>query len=298
MLLLSNERSSFRSDASVWSCISSSSHVLALRRSWSFWVAVCCSMLKCVGVFYSWSFWKEWCCSVLQGEFQQRVAFYRNVSQCVAVCCSALQLVTVYSPYSLLQCVAVCCSVLQCVAMRGSVLQGVAVCCSVTILCIVASQTEECRNGICERTSGKSWLKFLRCVAVWCSVMQCIAVCCRVLQSVAECCRVLQCVAERCGVLQWVQLVHLSLYCSPGNQRAAGKIWLRISQCVASVMQSVAVRCGAFQCVAVCCIVFTSSNFASVVASVEISEPRGVFDSSASNFFSFTLRAAYLGFKV
>jgi len=60
-------------------------------------VAVCCSVLQCVGAQKRAIVWREnmpsffgVCCSVLQ---------------CVAVCCSVLQ------------CVAVCCSVLKCVAV-------------------------------------------------------------------------------------------------------------------------------------------------------------------------------------
>ena len=74
-------------------------------------VAVCCSVLQCVG-------------GVLQS-----VAECCSVLQCLAVSCSVLQCLAVSC--SVLQRVAVCCSVLQCVAVRSCVLQCVALCCSV-----------------------------------------------------------------------------------------------------------------------------------------------------------------------
>jgi len=64
-------------------------------------VAVCCSVVHCVAVFWS---------------------FLQCMMQCVAVWCRALRV---------LQCVAVCCSGLQWVAVGCSGLQWVAVCCSV-----------------------------------------------------------------------------------------------------------------------------------------------------------------------
>jgi len=79
-------------------------------------VAVCCSVLQCVAVFRV-----AVCRSV-----SQCVAVCCSVLQCVAVCCSVLQCVTVCC--SVLQCVAVCCSALQCVAVCCSVLQCAAVC--------------------------------------------------------------------------------------------------------------------------------------------------------------------------
>ena len=89
------------------------------HRRW-FYVAVCCSVLKCVAV----------CCDVLQ---------------CVVICCSMLRCVVVgysgksvsldssllVSHRSVSQCVAVCCIMLQCVAVCCSGLNCVAACCSV-----------------------------------------------------------------------------------------------------------------------------------------------------------------------
>jgi len=118
--------------------------------------------------------------------------------------------------------------------VRCSVLQWVAVCCS---------------------GSGWKWV-VLQCVAVCCSVLQCVAVCCSELHwlwmrkgDIAVCCSVLQFVAVALDERGW--------YCS-------------VLQCVASVLQCVAVCCSelhwlwmreggigvcgiVLQCVTVCC---------------------------------------------
>ena len=88
-------------------------------------VAVCCSVLQCVGLFPN-CLLTNWglrvCCSVLQCKRPPSGFFRtRGLSLCVGcqrwadvltVCCGVLQCVAVC--YSVLQCVAVCCSVLQC----------------------------------------------------------------------------------------------------------------------------------------------------------------------------------------
>ena len=110
-------------------------------------VAVCCSALQCVAVWYSVLLGVAVCCKCCSiFLWSSQIASRRRAAllQCAEVCCIALQ------------CVAVCCSVFQCVAVCCSALQGVAVCCSV-----------------------------LQGVAVCCSVLQCVAVCCSALQGVA-----------------------------------------------------------------------------------------------------------------
>ena len=106
-------------------------------------VAVCCSMLRCVAVW----FWNP--------EYFQQVAY---VLQCVAVCCVGIANASTV----------VCCSVWQCVAVCVAVwLQCVLQCC--TVKCVV----EQVRCAVLHNVS-------YYCVVCY-SVLQCVAVCCVVI---------------------------------------------------------------------------------------------------------------------
>jgi len=107
-------------------------------------VAVCCSLLQCVGVgsCVMCVTWVVFCCGVLQCvavrcSASQCVAVRRSVLQCVAVC-SCVTCVTwalfCSGCCSVLQCVAVRCSLLVCDVcdIRLVLLRGVAVCSCVT----------------------------------------------------------------------------------------------------------------------------------------------------------------------
>ena len=91
-------------------------------------VAVCCSVLQCVALFF------YWFCSFFCQVRLQRVAVCCSVLQCVAVSGVVVLLVLfllLSGESSVLQRVAACCSVLQHGAVCCSVLQCAAVCCSV-----------------------------------------------------------------------------------------------------------------------------------------------------------------------
>jgi len=116
-------------------------------------VAVCCSALQCVAVYYSVSCFKS-DIPYSRPRLLHPIRFVVVGGGCqTKVYCSALQ------------CVAVCCSVLQYVAVRCSALQC-------TPAYPVSHQLFHIRGPDC----------FIRCVAVCCSVLQRVAVRCRVLQ--------------------------------------------------------------------------------------------------------------------
>jgi len=141
-------------------------------------VAVGCSRLQCVAVYYS-----------LHAATERDKG--ASLLQCDAVCCSVLQ------------CVAVCCSVIQCVAACCSVLQCDAVCCSALQCVVVSHSVLQCNAVYCSMHAAcvhTVYYSVLQCVAVNCSVLQCVAVHCSVSQCVAVYCSVLQCVAVYCSM--------------------------------------------------------------------------------------------------
>jgi len=172
------------------------------------YVAVRCSMLQCVAVFFPrhtspsltpcCSVWS--CCSALQG-----VAVCCSVLQCIAVCCSVLQCVAVccnvVMSYQILaslhSCTMGCCKTLQHIATHCSTLQHTAAHGNMLSYQILASSS----NNAIVCSFGATPDKSMSSASLH-SVLQCVAVCCSVLQCVAVCCSVLQCVAVSFNVLQ------------------------------------------------------------------------------------------------
>ena len=228
-------------------------------------------------VHFAWAGW-AWCrqrrvgCLKLQVVFRKRATNYRALLQqitykykasygssppctngymcalqCVAVCCSALQCVAV--------CCGVRCSVLQCVEVCSSVQQCAAVCC------------------------GE-----LQCVAVCCGVLRCVAVCCGVIQmdtpvyinlhghtytfrrTHMRTCIFIYVYTDRCTAAQirrccvrfaWAAWAfRRDAPCSPYSVVVCCSVVAvrrSVLQCVAVLLQCVAVCCSVLQCVLQCC---------------------------------------------
>jgi len=129
-------------------------------------VALCCSVIQCVAVYYSVR------CIVLQQLTNACWSRdYPAQPQIVSALLAAL------AP-AVLQYVAVCCNALQCVSMYCSNVASHA--CILCSICIFSALQQKIFSALLViRICG---------AAMCCSVLQCAAVCCSVLQCVAVCC--------------------------------------------------------------------------------------------------------------